>query len=257
MSRHRAQQLAAEFLARADAKGWFEALYAEAGSNYAAVPWADLAPNPNLVDWSALQNLVGAGKTALTIGCGYGDDAEFLAEIGFQVVAFDISPTAIATCKQRFPNSPVSYQVADVFNPPECWMQNYDFVLESYTLQVLPPELRAIAIEKISRFVAPSGELLVIARGREATDPPGAMPYPLTKLELEQFEEYSLRCSSFEDFLDNETPPVRRFRALYQNFSKPITPGIDTRAVKGIANFVGYGGVFGKEVASGVAGDDE
>ncbi|WP_299489098.1 hypothetical protein [Acaryochloris sp. IP29b_bin.137] len=55
MSRHRAQQLASEFLARAGAKGWFEALYAEAGDDYAAVPWADLAPNPNLVEWSIAQ----------------------------------------------------------------------------------------------------------------------------------------------------------------------------------------------------------
>lgn len=217
MSRHRAQQLAAEFLARADAKGWFEALYAEAGSNFAAVPWADLAPNPNLVDWSTKQNLVGAGKTALVIGCGYGDDAEFLADIGFQVVAFDISPTAITACKQRFLNSSVSYQVADMFNPPENWVQSYNFVLESYTLQVLPPELRVVAIEKISRFVAPLGELLVIARGREATDSLGAMPYLLTKLELDQFEAYGLSCSSFEDYLDGETLSVRRFRALYLN----------------------------------------
>jgi SAM-dependent methyltransferase len=179
-------------------------------------PGADLTPNPNLVGWSTKQNLVGAGKTALTIGCGYGDDAEFLAEIGFQVIAFDISPTAIAACKQRFPNTHVSYQVADLLNPPERWMQHYDFVLESYTLQVLPLESRAVAIEKISRFVAPSGELLVIARGREATDPPGAMPYPLTKTDLEQFEKYGLRCSSFEDYWNNETPPVRRFRVLYQ-----------------------------------------
>lgn len=43
MSRQRAQQLASEFLACADPTGWFEVLYAEAGSNYAAVPWADLA----------------------------------------------------------------------------------------------------------------------------------------------------------------------------------------------------------------------
>jgi len=56
MSRQRAQQLASEFLACADPTGWFEVLYAEAGSNYAAVPWADLAPNPNLVDWVTKHN---------------------------------------------------------------------------------------------------------------------------------------------------------------------------------------------------------
>lgn len=215
MSRHRAQQLAAEFLARADAQGWFEALYSEVGNDYAAVPWADLAPNPNLVDWSIAQGLKGAGKTALVVGCGYGDDAEFLAELGFEVVAFDVSTTAIAQCNQRFPNSPVSYQVADLLNPPATWSQGFDFVLESYTLQVLPSALRAVAISNISRLIASLGQLLVIARGREETDPPGKMPYPLTRRELALFEALGLSNQSFEDYLDNESPPVRRFRALY------------------------------------------
>jgi SAM-dependent methyltransferase len=215
MSRQRAQQLASEFLARADATGWFETLYAEAGNNYAAVPWADLAPNPNLVDWVTKQNLVGGGKTALTVGCGYGDDAEFLSELGFHVVAFDISSTAISECKRRFQHSQVSYQVEDLLNPPNSWLQGFDFVFEAYTLQVLPPDLRFVAISKISSFVAPSGQLLVIARGREESDPPGEMPYPLTKRELEQFESLGLSSQLFEDYLDSEIPPVRRFRVLY------------------------------------------
>lgn len=74
-----------------------------------------------------------------------------------------------------------------------------------------------VAIANISHFVAPSGKLLVIARGREASDPTGEIPYLLTKSELQQLEHHGLRCSSFEDYLDNETPPVRRFRALYLN----------------------------------------
>lgn len=65
MSRQRARRLASEFIARADATGWFEALYAEAGSDYNTVPWADLAPNPNLVEWVTKQNLVGRDRTAL------------------------------------------------------------------------------------------------------------------------------------------------------------------------------------------------
>ncbi|MGL5083251.1 MAG: class I SAM-dependent methyltransferase [Microcoleaceae cyanobacterium] len=221
MSRQRAQQLASEFLARADATGWFEALYAEAGNNYGAVPWADLAPNPNLIDWFTKQNLVGKGKTALTIGCGYGDDAEFLAERGFQVLAFDISSTAILECKRRFQNSQVSYQVVDLLNSPSSWSQSFDFVFESYTLQVLPPELRFLAISKISSFVAPSGQLLVITRGREESEPSGKMPYPLTQRELEQFEILGLSSQLFEDYLDSEIPPVRRFRVLYTASTRP------------------------------------
>jgi SAM-dependent methyltransferase len=216
MSRQRVQQLVSEFSARADATGWFEALYAEAGDNYAAVPWADLAPNPNLVAWSAQHHVTGQGKTALTIGCGYGDDAAFLAKLGFHVVAFDISPTAIEHCKQRFPDSDVSYQIADLLSPPTTWIQSFEFVFESYTLQALPPELRSVAISKISSFVASSGQLLVIARGREETDPTGEMPYPLTQTELEQFETLGLIKQSFEDYFDRENPPVRRFRVLYR-----------------------------------------
>jgi SAM-dependent methyltransferase len=215
MSRQRAQQLASEFLACADPTCWFEVLYAEAGSDYTAVPWADLAPNPNLVDWVTKHNLVGRGRTALKIGCGYGDDAEFLAGLGFQVVAFDISPTAISECKRRFPNSQVSYQVADLLKPPDTWFKGFNFVLESYTLQVLPPELRVVAISNISNFVAPSGQLLVIARGREESDSAGEMPYPLTRRELEQFDRLGLRSQGFEDYFDTESPPVRRFRVLY------------------------------------------
>ncbi|HEY9834262.1 MAG TPA: hypothetical protein V6D26_27165, partial [Stenomitos sp.] len=90
-----------------------------------------------------------------------------------------------------------------------------NFVLESYTLQVLPPELRVVAISNISNFVAPSGQLLVIARGREESDSPGEMPYPLTRPELEQFESLGLKSQGFEDYFDTECPPVRRFRVLY------------------------------------------
>jgi SAM-dependent methyltransferase len=222
MSRQRVQQLAAEFRARADATGWFEALYAEAGSNYGAVPWAELAPNPHLVDWAQRRNCLGAGRTALIIGCGYGDDAEFLAGLGFQGVAFDISPTAVAECQRRFPNSSVAYQVADLLNPPASWLHGFDLVLEVYTLQALPLDLRQVAISRISHFLAPSGQLLVIARGREASEALVGLPYPLTRGELAQFEQLGLHCEAFEDYLDTENPPVRRFRALYSAAFSPL-----------------------------------
>lgn len=63
--------------------------------------------------------------------------------------------------------------------------------------------------------MAPFSQLLVIARGREETDPPAKIPDPLTQKQLEQFENFGLRKESFEDYLDSENPPVRRFRALY------------------------------------------
>lgn len=141
-ARARARQLAQEFAQRGDATGWFEELYTQAQGNEQAIHWADLEVNPSLVAWLGRRNIEGTGKLALVVGCGLGDDAEELARRGFEVVAFDIAPTAIAWCRQRFPQSSVEYVVADVFDPPSNWQGSFDFVLEAYTLQVLPAEVR-------------------------------------------------------------------------------------------------------------------
>ena len=95
-ARARARQLAQEFAQRGDATGWFERLYTQAQGNEQAIRWANMEVNPNLVHWLDRRNLGGKGKLALVIGCGLGDDAEELARRGFEVVAFDIAPTAIA-----------------------------------------------------------------------------------------------------------------------------------------------------------------
>jgi len=108
--RKRARELAAEFLAKGNPTGWFEALYQEAESGITTVPWADLAPNPHLLDFWQAHPQLSAHKTAVVVGCGLGDDAEQLIQWGFQTTAFDISETAIRRARQRFPNpkSPTS-----------------------------------------------------------------------------------------------------------------------------------------------------
>ena len=215
MSRKIARKLAKEYVERGDPLGWFEALYSEAAGDPSIIPWADLKVNPSLEEWLKREKTQGSGKKALAIGCGLGDDAELLAGLGFEVTAFDVSPSAIRWCQKRFPASRVNYLVQDLFRPPKEWHQAFDFVLETYTLQVLTEALRKPAVEWISGFVAPGGTLLVIARGREMTDPPGDMPWPLTENEVKQFGAHGLKEISFENFFDKEDPPVRRFRAEY------------------------------------------
>jgi len=202
--RQRARELAAESSNAGDPTAWFDKLYREGVD---VVPWADLRPNPNLVSFD------GAGKTALVIGCGLGDDAEQLAQWGFSTTAFDISPTAIEECRARFPQSTVRYEVGDLLNVPKVWREAFDFVLEIYTVQALPPAIRERAIEGAASLVKPGGKLLVIARGRAETDPPGEMPWPLTRRELLLFTHFGLRQESFEDYIDEEA--VRRFRAVF------------------------------------------
>jgi hypothetical protein len=92
----------------------------------------------------------------------------------------------------------------------------FDLVVECYTLQVLPSDARADAIVSLRAALAAGGVLLVVARGRDANDPEGEMPWPLTRAEVESIACQGLDLESFEDFVDDEDPPVRRFRAVFR-----------------------------------------
>ncbi len=214
--RSTAREIARHHLKHRDSMGWFEVLYATAQGDASIIPWADLTPNPNLLAWLEQNNVQGQGKRALKVGCGLGDDAEELESRGFDTTAFDISSTAIDWCRRRFPTSSVHYVTSDLFMSPNDWLDKFDFVLESYTLQVLPSKLRRKAIAQIARFVKPGGTLLVISRGREPSDPEGKMPWPLTKQDLDLFKSHGLKEITFEDYMDEEKPPVRRFRVIYR-----------------------------------------
>jgi SAM-dependent methyltransferase len=210
-NRSRARELAAESLARGDAVGWFETLYREAEAEPDLVPWADRVPNPSFVTWCEQTRFDFANRRCLDVGCGLGDNAEHMARAGARVTAFDVSPSAVAACRARFPESSVRYETADLLHPPAAWDGAFDFVLEVYTLQVLPPEPRRQALSHLARFVAPGGALLIVCRGRDPEEATGHMPWPLTRSELALPD---LTEISFEDFLDDESPPVRRFRVL-------------------------------------------
>jgi SAM-dependent methyltransferase len=202
-----ARRYAQQALAAGDPTGWLERLYQAAERGQATVPWADLRPNPHLLAWAARQQLGGAGQAALVVGCGLGDDAQALAGLGFAVTAFDIAATAIARCRARFAGSPVSYQVADLLVPPAHWRHAFAFVFEAYTLQVLVGDVRHRAISRLAELVAPGGRLLVVTRGRSELDPPGAMPWPLTPAELDQFTQKALSWSRSRTTWTTRTRP--------------------------------------------------
>src|SRR5262249_3311807 len=135
--RAEAGKLAVESAAASDATSWFELLYQAGARGEATIPWASLAPNPYLVQWARARPLRGTGHTALVVGCGFGDDAEFVASLGFNVVAFDISPTAIDGARSRFPGSAVDYTPGDLLNPPASWRGAFDLLVGIYTRQPL------------------------------------------------------------------------------------------------------------------------
>jgi SAM-dependent methyltransferase len=216
IDRKRARELAAEYLEKGDPTGWFELLYKEAEKGQNVVPWADRGANPGLLDFWSAHPQATHEKKALVIACGLGDDAEQLAAWGFETAAFDISETAVRMAHRRFPESKVTYAVADLFHPPSEWEQKFDFVFEANTVQALPLSLRAQAIQEIASFVRHGGKLLAIVRGREENEPLGELPWPLTRAEMNEFVIAGLTENSFEEYFDKEDPPGRRFRCLYR-----------------------------------------
>jgi SAM-dependent methyltransferase len=172
-------------------------------------------PDPLLVEWLRTFSAAPMRKRCLVVGCGLGDDAEALASAGFEVTAFDVAPAAIEAVRRRFPRSGVDYLVADILHPPAAWAAAFDLVFDASTLQALPPDTRRAAMRSMATLPAPGGRVLVLCRAREADEPLGEPPWPLTRDELTVFEEAGLRATSVEIVLDDETPPVRRFRAFF------------------------------------------
>jgi len=201
--RDQTRQRIQQQLQEGDFTGWFETLYSGADGDVDSVPWANNKSHPFFTQWVSQNNLQGKGKTALVVGCGLGDDADVLAQKGYDVTAFDISETAIKWAKDRFSNSDITFQTADLFNPPQEWHQAFDFVLEIYTVQALPQSLRDKAMQAVANFVAPNGQLLFICSGRDNHDEiPSGPPWAISQTEMEMLIHSGLTQQTFERVIE-------------------------------------------------------
>ncbi|MEU8395633.1 class I SAM-dependent methyltransferase [Nonomuraea sp. NPDC048892] len=231
-------RLAGESLAAGDATGWFERLYAESATGDAIVPWDSRSPHHLLTEWGDQQFAApggGVGRSperaapdvgaedspgpaegsrgrALVVGAGLGDDAEYVAGLGFQTEAFDVSESAVQLARKRFPGSQVRYQVADLLDPPKEWHRAFDLVVEVMTVQSLPESLHGRAITGVAGFVRPGGTLLVIAMGRDEDAPVFPPPWPLTPSEITAFAAEGLKAAKIEDLRGGER---HRWRAVF------------------------------------------
>ena len=128
----------------------------------------------------------------------------------------DVAPSAVAGARRLYPGSAVDYRVADMTDDEVLSGASFDLVVEVYTFQVLPADLRPVLARNLARLVAPGGTLLVVARGREPEEDPGSLPWPVTRAEIEACADFGLELCEWRDFGDDEEPPVRRFLAQFR-----------------------------------------
>ncbi|MEL6687699.1 MAG: class I SAM-dependent methyltransferase [Pseudomonadota bacterium] len=176
----------------------YEAVYGGAQGDPALVPWADLAPKPQLLEW--LETNAPTGR-AMDVACGLGDNAEALAQEGWDTIAFDISSEAIEWAKQRFPKSSVDYQVADLFDLPSQWLGTFDLVVESYIFQTMPPEYLPRSVPAVCSLVKPGGRLLVYTRLRDEGSSVEGPPWPLQPSDIERLSKQEMRLVHRKDFI--------------------------------------------------------
>lgn len=199
-----------------DQRDHYEAVYGGADGDPAAVPWADLAPKPQLADWLSHNDTKGR---AIDVACGLGDNAEALAQSGWDTTAFDISAKAISWAQQRFPNSLVDYQVADLFDLPTGWIGVFDLVVESYIFQTMPPNYLSRSVSAVCSLVKPAGRLLVYTRLRDEEAPVDGPPWPLAPSAINGIAGEGLTLQKRKDFIlqkgDRDIPHA------FMEWSKP------------------------------------
>ena len=177
---------------------FFDGVYRDAQGDAAAVPWADMEPKPQLLNW--LSDHPGRGRRAVDIACGLGDNAAALDAAGWQTTAFDYVEKAVSWARQRFTDRAIDWHVADLLNLPLEWRGAFDLVNECYTVQSVPPEHHAEFSAAIASLVAPGGTLLVYARSRgEGTEASGP-PWPLMPSELDVYASSGLKREASDSF---------------------------------------------------------
>lgn len=149
-----------------------------------------------------------------------------LADRGYRVSAFDLSPAAIDWCHRRFAATTVKYQVADLFCLPASLRAQFDLTAEINTLQSLPPQQRTAAMAAIAQTVRSEGRVFVRCLARDDDEAVGSRPWPVSRAELQGFRTAGLHELEMRDDIPGRTGS-RCFRAIYQRPPQEARPWID------------------------------
>ena len=137
--------------------GWWDGFYADRSR---PIPFFVAKPDENLVTYID-RGLLRPGRV-LDLGCGPGRNALYLASLGFDVTAVDLSPAAIAWAEDRAreTGAKVRFRCADAFATAETDpVASYDLIYDSGCFHHLPPHRRISYLTLVDRVLAPGGHL--------------------------------------------------------------------------------------------------
>lgn len=141
-------------------------------------------PAPPFVALLASDQAPPPGRIAV-LGSGSGQDALLFADRGFEVVGFDLAPTAIAIATQTAQDRHLSVQFLhrDIFNLEPEFANSFDYVLEHTCFCAIAPALRPDYVQLVHWLLRPGGELIALFWAHAM---PGGPPFGATVEELQQ-----------------------------------------------------------------------
>ena len=168
-----------------------------------ARPWDIGVPDSFLV--GCLESLEQLPKRALEIGCGTGTNSFWMAKQGIDVVATDISPTAIEAAQERARRYPVNavFRAEDICERSPVEPGSVDFVFDRGVYHVMSPEQRLTFMKRVAESLSNGGWWFCLAGSADETKPTDKGPPRLKAGELidsveDLFEINNLEKAYFE-----------------------------------------------------------
>ena len=146
------------------------------------IPWNIETP-PNAIVELCESRKVKPCKT-IDLGCGAGNYAIYLANIGFDVTGVDISQTAIKIAKENAEKKGVkcNFLVADVLGDLNEVKETFDFAYDWELLHHIFPEKRKKYVENVYRILNPRGKYLSVCFSEKDPQFGGSGKYRETRL---------------------------------------------------------------------------
>lgn len=161
-------------------------------------------PAPPLVRFLSSPEAPPPGRVAV-LGAGRGHDALWFAEQGFEVVAFDFAPSAIAagTTAAQIRKLSVQFLRRDIFTLAAEFEASFDYVLEHTCFCAISSDQRSDYVKVVRSILRPDGKLIALFWAHERS---GGPPFGVTMPALRQyFEPYFdfLSCDLATDSIES------------------------------------------------------
>lgn len=145
-------------------------------------------PAPPLMQFLDSNNAPPPGRMVV-LGMGRGHDALLFAEAGFDVMGVDFAPSAVSSAASMAAERGVKLQALerDIFDLPQEFSGQFDYVLEHTCFCAIPPQRRADYVQVVRSLLKPDGEFIGLFWAHRR---PGGPPYGVSVAEL---------CELFQD----------------------------------------------------------